>query len=883
MTSMRSNGTVIAVSLVILYGLSGLVALSYEVLWIRMLSLQFGVSNFGVVITVSAFMLGLGVGSILGRSLLSRLTRPLLVFALIEILVAVYVLILPAINEHWVNLLVSSPVEISLAAWHGKEILAALLFMLVPATALGIGFPLILAVIKGGPVSVSHLYAANTLGAALGALIPVLLFPAIGWTNSLYSIAAVGVGIGILFLLLSLTMAPLTTSTHDRSKRPASIDLLSYALIGAAALMLQVAWARLYGMALLRTEYVLAVILAVFLAGTATGSLMSQWGSRRVWLNLLPIFAALAAVFSLVSLSSVSAWAETLVYSSLINVLVKQGAALALVTVAVTFCLGAWLPLLVRGYSDTATAGAWLYGANAIGAGLGALLAGFLLMPLVGTPATITIAALILFVVGMRWCQWRALWLALPLFIISILVFPRLPLVSELLPQAHAQSRATLFLHEDAIAITHVVETEQGQRLLLSDLQRMDASTEPTAVVAQYNQARLPLLLHPAARTVLFLGLGTGISASAALDFNVEITAVELSDGAIQSAAKWFAPLNRNIVDKARIVHDDARRYLMRTTERYDVIIGDLFHPDMVGRSRLLSAQQFERAKVRLNDDGLYVQWLALNQFDLKALQIVLNSFQQSFPQGSLFVDGFRLAMVGSKGAAIDASGLLVSADNAQLNNASLNDMKTGGEGAWTWLGRYYGRINSPSDLIEDEWRPRIEYHLPRVRYSGEIDLQKVINWLLEQRPPVQEAIQQLAIGQFDQQNFERVYLSADASMRSWLAQLNGDTERARRFLQYAYRGNPRDQWVSGTLADKMLTSMSRRPANAEAEKVGLISILAIKADHMPTLEALFRLAQRSGDTEAASQYLRQMQQISPLYQPATLFNKPKQDDVKQL
>ncbi len=862
MTTIRSNTSLVAISLLTLYALSGLAALSYEVLWMRMLSLQFGVSNFGVVITVSAFMLGLGLGSILGRIILAPFKNPLLIFACIEIAVALYALILPALNEYWVNVLVSSYGELGLAAWHGMEVIGALFFMLVPATALGLGFPLILAAIKESSISVAHVYAANTVGAGVGALIPVLLLPAIGWVNSLYSIAALGIAVGILFLLLSQSMPAISTDTGHRQPRPAVNDLLSYALIGAAALILQVAWARLYGMALLRTEYVLAVIIAVFLVGTALGSALSQWGRHRIWLNLLPLVAAFAAVVSLISLPSISAWAETLTYSSLPNVLMKQGAVLALATVTVTFCLGAWLPLLVRAYADSASAGAWLYGANAVGAGLGAMLAGFVLMPLIGTPATILVAALTLFVVGMRWCQWRRLWLALPVLLVSFAVFSDLPSVTKLLPQAHANSRSTLFIHEDAIAMTHVVETNEGQRLLLSDLQRMDASTEPTAVVAQRNQARLPLLLHSKAETVLFLGLGTGISASAALDFDVDITAVELSAGVIESAEKWFSPLNRDVINKARIVRDDARRYLMRNHEHYDVIIGDLFHPDMVGRSRLLSSQQFERVKARLNDNGLFVQWLALNQFDLEALQIVLKSFQQSFPGASLFVDGFRLAMVGGKDGAISASHLL-----ANRNNIESDQSKTGGEGVWTWLGRYFGRIDSPSSIIEDEWRPRIEYHLPRVRYSGEIDLQQVISWLLAQRPQARESAQELAIEYADLQSFERSYLSVDASMRSWQAQLRGDSERAQRFLQFAYRGNPRDQWVSGTLADRMLASMSGMTVATETEKAGLMRILAVKPGHVPTLAALLRLAQRLEDDNASRQYLDQLHQISPLYE----------------
>lgn len=877
MTSLRSNEAFVSVSLLVLYAFSGLVALAYEVLWMRMLSLQFGVSNFGVVITVSAFMLGLGLGSVLGRKLLYRLPSPLLVLGLIELAVAAYALLLPTINAQWVNVLLSSQGDVGLVVWHSMEVVAALFFLLLPATALGAGFPLILAVIKNSPLSLSHLYAANTLGAALGALLPLLLLPVFGWVNSLYFVAAIGIGIGALFIALSRNISTVAAVSITHNRRPSNADLINYALIGAAALMLQVTWSRLYGMVLLRTEYVMAIILAVFLAGMAIGSAVSQWGKRSVWLNWLPLCVAAAAVISLISLPAISAWAETVAYGSLLEVLVKQGAMLTLVTFTVTFCLGAWLPLLVRAYPDAATAGAWFYGANAAGAGLGALLAGFILMPWIGSSATIIFAAVLLFVVGMRWCQWRPLWLVAAPLMGCFYIYAALPPVATLLPQAHANSHAKLYLHEDSVAITHVVETRQGQRLLLSDLQRMDASTEPTAVVAQYNQARLPLLLHPDAKKVLFLGLGTGISAAAALDFDARITAVELSQGAIDSARQWFAPVNREIVDHAEIIHDDARRYLMRSSEYYDVIIGDLFHPDLVGRSRLLSAQQFQRAKRRLANGGLYVQWLALNQFDLEALQIILNSFQQNFPQASLFIDGFRLAMVGGRDGPVNAGHLLANLEDKAFA------VKTGGEGVWTWLGRYFGRINSPSDIIEDEWRPRIEYHLPRARYSGGIDLQQIIQWLLEQRPPPQAAAQQLAVDQPYQQRFERAYLSVDASMRSWQAQLNGDSERAQRFLQFAYQGNAKDQWVSGALADTMLASMSRSDLVAEAQLASLVRILEIKPDHLPTLEALFTLSQQLNNPQAAQRYLSQIRQVSPLYRATEFVAEINQQDLKQL
>jgi len=50
--------------LLLVYGGTGITALAYEILWTRMLSLLFGISIFGVVLTVTAFMAGLGAGSL---------------------------------------------------------------------------------------------------------------------------------------------------------------------------------------------------------------------------------------------------------------------------------------------------------------------------------------------------------------------------------------------------------------------------------------------------------------------------------------------------------------------------------------------------------------------------------------------------------------------------------------------------------------------------------------------------------------------------------------------------------------------------------------------------------------------------------------------------
>ena len=88
----------LSIALATAYSLAGITALSYEVLWVRMLSLQFGVSSFGVMVTVGAFMAGLGLGSLAGVRLGARLRSPLTTFALLEGSVAVYALILPSLQ-----------------------------------------------------------------------------------------------------------------------------------------------------------------------------------------------------------------------------------------------------------------------------------------------------------------------------------------------------------------------------------------------------------------------------------------------------------------------------------------------------------------------------------------------------------------------------------------------------------------------------------------------------------------------------------------------------------------------------------------------------------------------------------------------------------------
>lgn len=826
----------------------------------RMVATQFGISIFGVVITVAAFMLGLGAGSLLGRKLVGRVANPLLMFAMLEGMVALCAFGFPTLAAWGGDALAKWGSGLPLNSWYVLQSGVLLLILVIPAMAMGAAFPAILAASEDGNGRLGDYYGANASGAAIGALTPLLLLPVFGWGLAVKLIASLGITLAATAALLSRNAYRQIKATSSRREfeRPPIGVLFAYGGIGFAAILLEIAWTRLFGLAMLRTEYVMAIILAVYIAGIGLGSLVSRRLPVDASLRLFPLIAACGMVLGLWALPALSAWVERTTFQALGDAMIVQAGVLALLSLPVTVALGAWLPLLNRSLGGSGQGGAALYGANALGSALGAVMGGFLLVPLLGTPGTVIMAAVMTLILGLAlvrgWRWWAA---AVPLLLLAWPVF-EYPSAAQLLPVVNKGSK-DLYRFEDAVSLTHVVERPDGQRVLLSDLQRMDAATDPGSVMVQRNQARLPLLLHPNPHRVLFLGLGTGITASGSLAFP-ELTreAVELSQGAIDAAAAWFGPVNDEVVSRMRIHHDDSRRFLLASDQRYDVIIGDLFHPDLVGRSALLSVQQFRRTRARLTKGGIFVQWLALNQFSVHTLKVVLRSFQQAYPKNMIFVDGFRLAMVGLKG---DWAGV----EHMLRHPRSGADDPTGGEGPWTWLGRYWGQIHVGAGPVQDEWRPSIEFSLPRARFSGDLDLLKVISWLERQRPRLPVAASELRISETNEEAFERAYAATGLAVRSWAAGLDGREEAAIRLTRFAHQANPEDRAIAWALADQMYDSLDEALRHGIGRQEALTQILAVFPDHPRSLLDMARLVESEGRAGEAASYFARYRAVSPL------------------
>jgi len=828
-----------------------------------MLSLIFGVSIFGVVISVSAFMAGLGLGSFHFSERSQRANNPLRVYAIIELLVALLTFCLPTLfhfNQAGFNALA---VNMSVNAWLTLQLCFSFLILFIPAYLMGAGFVFVLRAVKAQHEQVSLFYGINALGAAAGALLPLLFIPVIGWLNTLYFVASIGIAIAVVCFVLSRENP--TTIAIQSPSAPASsssdlqpLILYTYAGIGLLAMVLQVAWTRLFGMLMLRTEYVAAMIICLFILGISLGSLFSNKIKQSIFLQLIPVLIGSYTLLGLWILPHINSYFAELNFSWMATLGIKA-AALFLITFPVTMALGAWFPLLTAKYQDNERGATLLYAVNSLGASVGAALTGFVMLPFVGANASVVIAGLLFIIIGGSFAPSRYLWGVLAACVLFAIPVYQLSPVSSLLPHLYNQSH-DLYVSEDAISLTHVVEQSDGQRVLLSDLQRMDASSEPSSVESQKNQVRLPLLLHPQPKRILLLGLGTGISASAALILpNRDVTAVEISKGAIAAAKNYFSQVNDAVCEKINIVNDDARHYLMSGDSKFDVIIGDLFHPDLVGRSALLSLQQFSRVKDRLNVDGVFVQWLALNQFDVSSLEIMLRTFKREFANAHMFFDGFRVALVGLKR---DPGLPLATLFNHQDWSPDQVAAFTGGEGMWTWLGRYAFPISESDGVLQDEWRPQIEYRLPQARYNGDINLVVILEYLQKKRLHVDAARQILGVANENAREFENAYIANALSYQSWIAQLKGNDSEAIKLLQLSYRANNMDRWISFALADRIFSQLAL--ASIDEKRKGLEAVLKVRSDHVQALEALYEIDLATGNRVQAERYLGQIRRLSP-------------------
>jgi spermidine synthase len=638
---------------------SGLAALVYQTVWARLLSRLCGSDAAGVALVLAVFMGGLALGSALGARLARTTRRPVRLFVIVELALALWAGLSP-------ELLTSIPPVGSALARAGVATLA----LSGPTILMGLTFPLMgrLTIDEPGDLArqTSAFYGANTLGAALGALAgPFVLMPIFGLAGALRCAALIEVlaaGLAWAWLrdggLRGANRA--TRATSGLWREPLAWGA---GLLGASALALEVLLTRLLVSMLGASIHAFGIVLAVFLTGIGLGS---RWidselagkdpdGHRRLfgWCALAVAPLTLAA---LALLGWQSGEADLFggisnrmpIGTSLHRLWLGQAALAAVALLPPALVLGRALPsaaagaLVRRPELSPEQALGGIYAANTLGALVGALLAAFVLLPWLGLRGGL-VAGLVLALAAAACARPRTQpWLAC---LGACLVLG----AAVLEPAPPPEGIERLWIAHGPHATVSVEQAGDVRSLRVNG--KVVATSAPVDLRLQRLLAHVPGLLHGNVKTAVCVGMGTGTTAGALLDFpKLEaLTVVEISP-VMPRAAAYFERWNGGLLEDARtrVVVADGRHTLARGEESWDLVTADPIHPWTAGSSDLYALEHFKAMHGRLTPGGVASQWLPLYQLSERDVKTVIATWCAAFEHTSAWLTAYDLVLVGA-------------------------------------------------------------------------------------------------------------------------------------------------------------------------------------------------------------------------------------------
>jgi spermidine synthase len=683
-------------ALVIIFVLSGASGLIYQISWVRLLSLTFGVTIYAISIVVAAFMGGLALGSLLGGRLADRVQRPILCYAAVEVLVAGMGLLSPLalswVQSAYVALYPRDAQEAALGIIALRFALAAMV-LLIPTTLMGATLPLMVkgSLSMGRNIGgrVSWLYASNTTGAIFGTIgAGFFLIGALGIADTIRTAAVCNLAAAISSLLLGAAARPVPAGGFARAEEevatghgatpaigegvPAfarNLVIATFAVQGFASLAYEIIWTRILALILDGSTYAFSTVLATVLLGIAVGSALvgPLMGRNLPWLRtyaLLQAGVAALAFVGIVAFARIYGIVDRLgrvdALAPLLDWHYGWMATVALIAILPPMLLlGASFPIAARiVVSGARNAGrdlGVLYAGNTGGAILGAWAAGFFLIPTLGTQISIELLA------GVNAVLALALTLAsgrgrLPTAAFAAaMIVVSLVLAFTLAPNMYGRVVASKFPGTDTVWVG------EGQEASVAVVRRRDtdvqymfingqgqASDDAGQVAFHRLLGYLPMTLHPDPQDVLIVGLGGGATAGALAQYRPRhMDVVELSDTVIEGA-RHFNHINGRILEypNLRLRIDDGRNHLLLSDHKYDIITADVNHPRNAGAALIYSEEYYRQARNALKPGGIMAQWLednGDNPDNDAQRRLMARTFLNVFPHVSMWTFGALL------------------------------------------------------------------------------------------------------------------------------------------------------------------------------------------------------------------------------------------------
>ncbi len=656
---------------------SGFCALVYQVAWLREFRLIFGASTLASAAVLAIFVGGLGIGGLLLGPRADRHPRPLLFYATLESIVAVFAALSPWLLTlaRTIYLASGGSTRLGVAAATVERLLLSVIVLAVPTIAMGGTLPaaainLLVAVIARGvdrrSTEPSHASASDR---------PDLLDP---------------------HDLPDPRDLPDARDLRDPRDLPVSPDLpalpvfllIASATVGFAFFLMELVWYRLLSPLLGGSVFTFGLVLAVALVGIGIGGLLYALVAHERPPTLLGfaatcLFEALAVALTFALGDRVALLALTFLQLSATGFSAAVAGwtiVTAIVVLPPAIISGYQFPLLIalfgRGRDRLGRDVGLAYAANTAGAIIGSLAGGFGVMPWLSAPGAWRLVAVVLVALGAAAAglslmnaeteesadssglraprTLRSIVLPFALAAVTLLLLaaegptaiwrhsgigagraPRDVMTSanHLRSWEQAERRAMIWEGDGVESSVALAAEETGYSFIVN------GKSDGSAVADAGTQVMLGLigaLKIPEPRHALVVGLGTGSTAGwlAAIPSMERVDAIEL-EPLVLDVARASDIVNHNAMHnpKVRVTIADARETLLTTSERYDIIASEPSNPFRAGIASMFTVEYYRAANARLTRDGVFAQWVQGYEIDARTLRTIYATMAAVFPQ----------------------------------------------------------------------------------------------------------------------------------------------------------------------------------------------------------------------------------------------------------
>lgn len=696
---MQKQNVRIIVSL--LFVISGIAGLIYQVVWFKYLSLFLGNTTYAQMTVLATFLGGLAFGNYLFGKRSDIITNPVRVYSLLELFIGIYCLLYPTINSLVGNLFLSTASNLNLISkpflFTGTRFLVAATLLFLPATAMGGTLPVLsnffVERLQDARKEIASLYFLNSFGAVIGVVFAgFVLIKEFGLDITIYSTAFLNIFAGLVGFylsrkqnkLLERELIPTEDTNHkdlfEVDKQTVKRVVLVAGISGMAALLYEMVWVRLLINFFGSSTYAFSIMLMSFIGGITLGSLVI---SRNVFkkYNYVKLMTFLQGAIGF-STMFVLLFYERMPYllwkvSALFSKSQESFEFFLAVEFILCFCLmllptlfmGMSLPvaseIVTASYKKIGVSVGRVFSVNTLGTVVGVVLTGLVFIPLFGIKVTFEIGiALNLFGAVLLLSKYKSFSAKEKVFFYSIcsiafcsyLVFSpkwnEKVLLSGVFRSFGVHPPSSFDIFAKGFTDEKIIFYKEGmnatvavtQSLLNKTNKRLIINGKPDAstffdMPTQVLLGEIPMMLHPDPKNIFVVGFGSGTTIGSVLNSPVKkIICAEISKEVI-SAASLFEHENKNCINDPRvnIINEDAVTLLKLSKEKYDVIISEPSNPWVAGIGNLFSKEYFEKCSASLADGGIMVQWFHLYEADDDVVKLVLNTFSSVFPYSQLW------------------------------------------------------------------------------------------------------------------------------------------------------------------------------------------------------------------------------------------------------